>query len=328
VKPAPAPTPPPTTTYKPHEQRDNMIDKFSSLWPQLSEDTLLTVEEGTNKLRVIDTSSVQEDNVDQGTFTFRRGRCAKFPRAVSIEAKLQAGKFWRHQEGKIHLQGGEDTEDICFNVVKAGCEDGGFALQAANNPGKFVKKCGDKIELRTRADNCGDENNMCWANPVSEQASLAFCESSVTTEDDVYKYPQCCSHEGTLEKFGACCRENITTCKNPVHSLSYCTKYIQFALHSPTILWKYPQCCLHPHFRSLYHIRPSIGETCRKMNMMRGKRAQAACNMPCRSLWYCPSKMTQDSGWEGKKPNCCCHPYRISMKKKNLNYLGTCAGLG
>jgi len=349
-----------------------MIDQTSSIWLQGFEDQIISMGGGNDKIRIIDSSTVQEDNINEGMFVFRSGLCGHNS-SVSVESKLEPGRFLRHQNGRIRLQSKEDNDgfrkDSCFYVVADECPNGGFALQSVNNRDKFVQMLNRRViqkfndlDMFIEFDHSFKESDVvlmqpmiylqrffCWANPVSQQANLAFCLTKVTQNDDLYEHPECCNHEETLENFGECCKdlENIGGCSIPQHN--FCQHLFRGvpslqqpglphpSLQQPSLLQssllqsmiqKHPQCCKVAY--KIEQSTPGAMLICRQPGItgLRIKRQTAACTMPCWQISHCVQKM-RIQNWENKGyENCCCHPYRNSVMKPNgLNYVGTCPGL-
>lgn len=331
-----------------------MIDESSLIWPESSEDMFASVKSGSDELI---TSNSVDDTFDKETFIIRKGLCGR-KSTISIESKLYPGKFWRHQSEKIKLNTKENTDvfqqDSCFTVVRDQCGNGSFALQSVNNPDKFIQTCGSNIELRKRSATCGEDKTMCWVNPVSLQASLAYCATSVTSLSDVLDHPECCDHEDTVAEYGGCCLELMRGNKDgcyekpyvpagssysgssysgsssflliPLFKLHYCLVKVR----SIGQLSRYPQCCMYPTTRRIPGARE---QCCRDYNVCgRKKRQVAGCSMPCWKINFCPMKMLTTPNWtdEDKYPElkyCCCHPFRKNVmvrRKHSYHYNKIC----
>jgi len=356
----------------------DMIDQTSSIWLKGAENLIVNMgsnrKRGNNAIRIIDSNEVQEDNIDEGMFVFRAGLCGQAS-SVSVESKLKPGSFVIHIKGRLKLHKKEDSEDFlqhsCFNVVTDRCPNGGFALQSVNNPDEVIQArdsrrqesrhwmlfnsqvSSDRFDIVVGAPS-ESSSLYCWANPVSQQANLAFCSSNVANKDDLYEHPECCDHEGTLEKFGECCMDtdDIGGCSKPTHRFCLLLFFhpSRFSTLSqsgsnfrvkPTLasgnmqgdltqnytqfLQKFPQCCKVAYL--MEKIQPGAIESCKPIGERR-KRSVAACNMPCWYINYCPRKMQNKNGWEAENEECCCHPFRNKvLKPKKKDYYGTCPGL-
>jgi len=333
---APA-TPSPTTAATPPFLEDMITDDAPFLiWPDSSEEMFAIFDENTGEIR---TSTLETKTIDFASFLFRRKLC-KEEFSISIESKLFPGKFWNNQDSIIKLTDKEDTDqfkdDSCFNVVNAGCRVGSFALQSTKFEKLFIQKEDSRLKLISRSDNL---EKMCWANPVSQQQSLAYCATNVTSEEDVYEHPECCDHEGTLEEFGGCCNELQMEGETCTIQLHICYKIVNSGQPESVVtmmLHKFPFCCRIRLLRNL----SMLNKVCQKLghssiglksNLPQFKGNRLKCGMKCRTIDHCPWKMRSEEGWTNSDDKCCCHPFRKKiMLKNNLDYLniGECKAKG
>eukprot|EP00092_Neocalanus_flemingeri_P033791 GFUD01036741.1.p1 GENE.GFUD01036741.1~~GFUD01036741.1.p1 ORF type:complete len:412 (+),score=54.04 GFUD01036741.1:154-1236(+) len=312
------------------------------LWPQSSADTFPILKEGSDELTSVNSTEISD--VDQflkkATFIFRAGMCRERS-TVSIESQSYPGKYWRHQNSIMKLHSKDETnlfkEDSCFKISQGDCNDGSFTLESVNNPGYFIQKCDSQMKIRTEVDNCGDVSNKCWVNPVSLQASLAYCSTKVTDELSVAENPECCDHQATLEEFGGCCLEimngnkdgcyempnspptapAITTEIKLILDLWYCPKKI----HSLEHIAKYPTCCLHPSIRRMFQ---EVSKYCCDnydvcFRKRKKRTAQGCLSTTCSAIYYCPGKM-RVTEWYKSYEECCCHPFRNWMFKNSQDH--------
>merc|ERR1719206_1512697 len=321
---------------------DVINDEASFLiWPDSSEETFVIFDENTRELK---TSAFETETIDNGYFHFRPGLCGE-EFTISIESKLHPGKFWTNHHSVIKLSDKVDTdgfkEDSCFKIVKTGCRAGSFALKSTKIPEMFIQRENSKLELMASSDNY---EKMCWANPVSQQRKLAYCATSVKSEEDGYAHPECCNHLETLEKFGGCCFEvlkgNGETCVPSPISFSGGLSPFQLYMCQQAFLFssgwdeakieenvrKMPYCCLygglniHDNVESVCHDLGYSSTSARKKRQVGLK-----CGMRCSTLNHCPTKMMSEKSWHRSDDRCCCHPFRRNIMLQNhhphLNHL-------
>jgi len=318
----PSSTTAPTTTLEPYHKIEEMITDDDSflVWPDSSEGMFAILDNKTSELK---TSTLEEEKVEMESFRFRRGLCEK-NHTVSIESDRYPGKYWRHTQTAMKLEENDNSDsfkdDSCFKLVTKDCEEGSFAFQSVNYVDYSIQVNNGKMELKKFA-----LGKTCWANPVSLQAKLAYCSTTVTTEDDVYEHPECCDHLETLDQFGGCCFELMKgedkTCEPETTSVSggysasmmhRCYPIMKYAMSYPHIPTYYQKkldgkmkyCCLLPYFQKI------STRICNSYRRTKRAAAPLKCGMRCREIKHCPKKMKNDGEWHNDDARCCCHPFR------------------